>query len=202
MVHHRAATQSGRSCRRCARRTTELSAQATVSSRRSTCSPRSRGRDDAVGTRLRGFGLDRQSIEQAVEAIRESLRLTDPDADGTPLQGSWSPLARSRHLARFSRDLTELALQDELDPVIGREREIVRVVQVLARRTKNNPVLIGELGVGKTAIAQGLPRRIVLGQVPVALRNRRGPTDQVVFPGHALGYLVLVFADHPPGACA
>jgi len=159
MVHHRAATQSGRSCRRCARRTTELSAQATVSSRRSTCSPRSRGRDDAVGTRLRGFGLDRQSIEQAVEAIRESLRLTDPDADGTPLQGSWSPLARSRHLARFSRDLTELALQDELDPVIGREREIVRVVQVLARRTKNNPVLIGEPGVGKTAIAQGLPRR-------------------------------------------
>src|SRR6516165_8512686 len=153
MVHHRAATQSGRSCRRCARRTTELSAQATVSSRRSTCSPRSRGRDDAVGTRLRGFGLDRQSIEQAVEAIRESLRLTDPDADGTPLQGSWSPIARSRHLARFSRDLTELALQDELDPVIGREREIVRVVQVLARRTKNNPVLIGEPGVGKTAIA-------------------------------------------------
>ncbi len=111
---------------------------------------------------LKGYGMNRSSILKALQGIRGSERVTDQN-----------PEERYQALEKYCRDLTELARREKLDPVIGRDEEIRRVMQVLSRRTKNNPVLIGEPGVGKTAIAEGLARRIVSGDVPETLKSKR-----------------------------
>ncbi len=119
------------------------------------------GQGEAV-TILSESGIDQEKIYQALQDIRGSHRVDDARAE-----------SKYRSLEKYGRDLTELARQGKLDPVIGRDDEIKRVMQILTRRTKNNPVIIGEAGVGKTAIAEGLAQKVAAGDVPDSLKDKR-----------------------------
>jgi ATP-dependent Clp protease ATP-binding subunit ClpB len=121
-----------------------------------------RQKGDPASAALVAAGATHEAILQALTAVRGSQRVTDQNPEG-----------KFQALEKYAKDLTELARRGKLDPVIGRDEEIRRVIQVLSRRTKNNPVLIGEPGVGKTAIVEGLARRIASGDVPEALKDKR-----------------------------
>ncbi|MBS9392120.1 MAG: ATP-dependent chaperone ClpB [Dolichospermum sp. LBC05a] len=120
-------------------------------------------KDDRFGkSLLQEFGLDESKLKNIIKEIRGKQKVTDQNPEG-----------KYQSLEKYGRDLTEAARKGQLDPVIGRDDEIRRTVQILSRRTKNNPVLIGEPGVGKTAIAEGLAQRIVAGDVPQSLKDRK-----------------------------
>jgi len=119
-------------------------------------------RDGQSAKLLKEFGIDQEKVYRALHEVRGSARVDDPRAE-----------SKYRSLEKYATDLTQLARDGKLDPVIGRDTEVRRVMQVLTRRTKNNPVLVGEAGVGKTAIAEGLAQKIAAGDVPEVLKNRK-----------------------------
>ncbi len=118
--------------------------------------------NDEISRLLKDLGVKRDDVMQVLQEVRGSQKVDDPGAEG-----------RYEALKKYARDLNELAEKNKLDPVIGRDQEIRRVMQILTRRTKNNPVLVGEPGVGKTAIAEGLALRIIQGDVPEGLKTKR-----------------------------
>jgi ATP-dependent Clp protease ATP-binding subunit ClpB len=120
------------------------------------------GQKDELGRLLETRGVDRKKLLEALQQVRGSQRVTDPEPEG-----------KYEALEKYTRDITALARNGKIDPVIGRDEEIRRVMQVLARRTKNNPVLIGEPGVGKTAIVEGIGQRIAQGDVPDSLKDKK-----------------------------